>query len=173
MSSTLRLPTSSRSLIAWSSLHRFQCLRLYIPIETQVCLVCVSLSLSLCLTCVLTRYVSMHVASVVIDNNRHIQLHFTAKMTGTMHGFVGYFDATLYKDVHCSILPATYSDSMFSWFPIYFPLRVCVVFQPLYMSTGSASLTSTLHLPDANPHRTGTTYRGQLLAQLHTGQGLV
>jgi len=62
----------------------------------------------------------------VIDNNRYLQLCFTAKMTGTVHGFVGYFDATLYKDVHCSILPATFSDGMFSWFPIFFPLRVRV-----------------------------------------------
>ncbi len=40
-----------------------------------------------------------------------------------LHGFAGYFDATLYGDVHLSIYPPTHTPNMFSWFPIYFPLR--------------------------------------------------
>jgi protein arginine N-methyltransferase 5 len=40
-----------------------------------------------------------------------------------LHGFAGYFDAQLYKDVHLSIFPPTHTPNMFSWFPIYFPLR--------------------------------------------------
>jgi protein arginine N-methyltransferase 5 len=43
-----------------------------------------------------------------------------------MHGFAGYFDAELYKDVHLSIFPPTHTPNMFSWFPIYFPLRTPV-----------------------------------------------
>ncbi|GMG99262.1 hypothetical protein Nepgr_001102 [Nepenthes gracilis] len=45
-----------------------------------------------------------------------------------VHGFAGYFDATLYKDVHLSIEPTMATPNMFSWFPIFFPLKepVCV-----------------------------------------------
>lgn len=57
-----------------------------------------------------------------IDNNRFTQLTFTAGATQTMHGFVGYFDSKLYADVYISINPETFSEGMFSWFPIYFPL---------------------------------------------------
>jgi protein arginine N-methyltransferase 5 len=47
------------------------------------------------------------------------------------HGFAGYFDAQLYKDVHLSIHPPTHTPNMFSWFPIYFPLRT-----PFYVPPG-------------------------------------
>lgn len=100
----------------------------------------------------------------------------------TVHGFAGYFEAKLYKDVHFSIVPQTFSTGthtrlplppsgprllasrvcrgftpvpglrqggsrlsdaacllcplvcyagMFSWFPMYIPLR-----QPLYVKAG-------------------------------------
>jgi len=116
----------------------------------------------------------------VIDNNRYLQLCFTAKMTGTVHGFVGYFDATLYKDVHCSILPATFSDGMFSWFPIFFPLRVRVhaahapsssarwLWPSSSTNTAVASVTT-----DAGACRARSTRRSELLAQLCIGQGVV
>jgi hypothetical protein len=61
----------------------------------------------------------------VIDNNRYKKLKFKADLDVTMHGCLGYFSSVLYKDVNISILPATYSHGMFSWFPIFFPLRVC------------------------------------------------
>ena len=41
-----------------------------------------------------------------------------------MHGFAGYFDTVLYGNVVLSIHPQTYSTGMFSWFPIYFPIKV-------------------------------------------------
>ena len=47
------------------------------------------------------------------------------------HGFAGYFDAKLYNDVHLSIHPPTHTPNMFSWFPIYFPLR-----EPFYVPQG-------------------------------------
>ncbi|KAL6544219.1 Protein arginine N-methyltransferase 5 [Orobanche gracilis] len=47
-----------------------------------------------------------------------------------IHGFAGYFDAILYKDVHLSIEPSTATPNMFSWFPIFFPLRTPVCVQP-------------------------------------------
>ncbi|KAK4486257.1 hypothetical protein RD792_008927 [Penstemon davidsonii] len=45
-------------------------------------------------------------------------------------GFAGYFDATLYKDVHLGIEPSTATPNMFSWFPIFFPLRTPICIQP-------------------------------------------
>lgn len=51
---------------------------------------------------------------------------FSSTDNATIHGFAGYFDARLYKDVHISINPQTHSDGMFSWFPIMFPIRVCI-----------------------------------------------
>ncbi|KAK1289111.1 Protein arginine N-methyltransferase 5 [Acorus calamus] len=50
----------------------------------------------------------------------------------TVHGFAGYFDATLYKDVHLGIEPSTATPNMFSWFSIFFPLRT-----PIYVTAGS------------------------------------
>ena len=75
--------------------------------------------------------------SPVIDNSRFWQGEFPIAQASTCHGFAGYFDATLYGDVHCSIYPETHSthaqtgEDMFSWFPIYWPLR-----DPVYLAEG-------------------------------------
>lgn len=50
----------------------------------------------------------------------------------TVHGLAGYFEAKLYGDIVISIVPQTFSQGMFSWFPIYFPIR-----EPIYVPTGS------------------------------------
>jgi protein arginine N-methyltransferase 5 len=70
----------------------------------------------------------------VIDNSRQGTLSFTCRPPqGTIcHGFAGYFDAHLYKNVHLSILPETHTPDMSSWFPIYFPIR-----QPFYVPAGA------------------------------------
>jgi len=47
-----------------------------------------------------------------------------------MHGFAGYFNATLYKDVCLSTEPSTHTPEMHSWFPIFFPLREPVHVRP-------------------------------------------
>ena len=60
----------------------------------------------------------------VIDNSRYKSLEFKVKDAGVLHGFAGYFDTRLYGDVMLSILPATHSPGMFSWFPILFPVKV-------------------------------------------------
>jgi protein arginine N-methyltransferase 5 len=65
----------------------------------------------------------------VVDNSRYTKLVFEIPTNTTLHGFAGYFDCTLYGDVHISINPATFSDGMFSWFPLLFPLRV-----PMHLS---------------------------------------
>jgi protein arginine N-methyltransferase 5 len=49
-----------------------------------------------------------------------------------IHGFAGYFDCCLYKDVHVSILPRNHTPEMSSWFPIYFPIR-----DPYYWKAGT------------------------------------
>ena len=40
-------------------------------------------------------------------------------------GFAGYFDATLYKDVHLGIEPSTATPNMFSWYDIQSSLFLC------------------------------------------------
>ena len=56
-----------------------------------------------------------------VDNDRHIALKFELKVDATVHGLAGYFDAELFEDVHISILPSTFSEGMFSWFPLFIP----------------------------------------------------
>jgi len=50
----------------------------------------------------------------------------------TLHGFLGTFSAVLYGEITISIAPHNFSEGMFSWFPLYFPVRV-----PLAVSPGS------------------------------------
>eukprot|EP00850_Spirogloea_muscicola_P005195 SM000023S07651 [mRNA] locus=s23:659320:666064:- [translate_table: standard] len=71
----------------------------------------------------------------VIDNRQYTRLLFDIPAdTGSavVHGFGGYFDAVLYKDVHLGIVPSTATADMFSWFAIFFPLR-----HPMYIPAGS------------------------------------
>uniref|UniRef100_A0A8C3M085 Protein arginine N-methyltransferase 5 n=1 Tax=Chrysolophus pictus TaxID=9089 RepID=A0A8C3M085_CHRPC len=58
------------------------------------------------------------------DNSRYRMLSFPVGVTTALHGFAGYFETTLYGDVTLSIRPETHSPGMFSWFPIFFPLKV-------------------------------------------------
>lgn len=41
---------------------------------------------------------------VPTDNNRYAKLEFKAKFDATLHGFSGYFDSHLYKEIDISIL---------------------------------------------------------------------
>uniref|UniRef100_A0A8C1SWM8 Protein arginine N-methyltransferase 5 n=1 Tax=Cyprinus carpio TaxID=7962 RepID=A0A8C1SWM8_CYPCA len=66
-----------------------------------------------------------------MNNNRYQCLRFLIGCNSVLHGFAGYFEATLYKDVTLSIKPETHSPGMFSWFPILFPLK-----QPIPLSSG-------------------------------------
>ncbi len=68
-----------------------------------------------------------------IDNTRYARLRFPAPVSATVHGFAGYFEAKLHGDIAISIVPQTFSTGMFSWFPIYIPLRT-----PVYARKGSA-----------------------------------
>ncbi|XP_064466577.1 protein arginine N-methyltransferase 5-like isoform X2 [Ornithodoros turicata] len=68
----------------------------------------------------------------VIDNSRYRSLKFHIKDNCVLHGFAGYFDTVLYKDVTLSIYPNSHSPGMFSWFPIFFPIK-----EPLVLSRNS------------------------------------
>lgn len=54
---------------------------------------------------------------------------FPVDRSSCLHGFAGYFDCKLYADVHISIHPKTFSTGMFSWFPLFIPIRT-----PMYVS---------------------------------------
>ena len=63
-------------------------------------------------------------------NARSSILRFPIRHRGTCHGLAGYFETVLYKGVELSTNPNTMdakSEGMISWFPIYFPLKVCMI----------------------------------------------
>ena len=75
-------------------------------------------------------------------------LTFPIECDSMLHGFAGYFETVLYKDVMLSINPQTHSPGMFSWFPIFFPLQtpvylkkvtICFLFFPfvVFVSAGT------------------------------------
>ncbi|KAG0253627.1 hypothetical protein DFQ27_007291 [Actinomortierella ambigua] len=68
-------------------------------------------------------------------NIRSASILFELKTNGIIHGIAGYFESVLYKDVTLSINPQTHSPGMFSWFPIYFPVKT-----PIYAPAGSVIL---------------------------------
>ena len=73
-----------------------------------------------------------------IDNERFKMLTFRRPETSppaVLHGFAGYFESVLYKDVLLSIRPETHTPNMFSWFPIFFPLV-----KPVYLERGEREI---------------------------------
>jgi len=56
-------------------------------------------------------------------NARYSEVNFTSRCDGILHGFAGYFHCTLYKDISLSIIPQSLSVGMFSWFPLFIPLK--------------------------------------------------
>ncbi|KAM4637181.1 protein arginine N-methyltransferase 5-like isoform 2-T2 [Amazona ochrocephala] len=65
------------------------------------------------------------------DNSRYCLLAFRVEGNAVLHGFAGYFETALYGDITLSIRPETHSPGMFSWFPIFFPIK-----QPLPIKAG-------------------------------------
>uniref|UniRef100_A0A8V5GG38 Protein arginine N-methyltransferase 5 n=1 Tax=Melopsittacus undulatus TaxID=13146 RepID=A0A8V5GG38_MELUD len=65
------------------------------------------------------------------DNSRFRVMTFGIGADSVLHGFAGYFETTLYGELGLSIRPETHSPGMFSWFPIFFPLK-----QPLPLKAG-------------------------------------
>ncbi|KAI1314326.1 hypothetical protein EDD11_002267 [Mortierella claussenii] len=76
-------------------------------------------------------------------NIRSGSIEFTSITGGMMHGVAGYFESVLYKDVMLSINPATHSPGMFSWFPIYFPIKT-----PIYVPPGAQVVLDFWRLTD-------------------------
>ncbi|KAJ1343630.1 hypothetical protein BSLG_001899 [Batrachochytrium salamandrivorans] len=66
-------------------------------------------------------------------NTRYGHALFDVSQDTVMHGVAGYFESTLYKDVMISIHPKTHSEGMFSWFPLFFPIKV-----PVFLPKGSS-----------------------------------
>lgn len=64
-----------------------------------------------------------HPKNILESNSRYKCLQFEITSNMQLHGFSGYFDAVLYKDITISIEPSTFSVGMFSWFPAYFPIK--------------------------------------------------
>lgn len=62
--------------------------------------------------------------SAIKDNTRFGTLAFKSSIDCVLHGFAGYFEAELYKDIVISILPSTYTEGMSSWFSMFFPIEV-------------------------------------------------
>lgn len=61
-----------------------------------------------------------------IDNSRYVHVTFDEleiESGCVMHGFAGYFETVLYKDVILSTVPERHTETMSSWFPMYFPIR--------------------------------------------------
>jgi type II protein arginine methyltransferase len=76
-----------------------------------------------------------HVSRTVAANNSHnwrfSKLRFRTRHRGVCHGLGGYFESVLYPGVELSTNPNTMdekSNSMISWFAIFFPLKVCLYF---------------------------------------------
>ncbi|KAJ3042448.1 Protein arginine N-methyltransferase 5 [Rhizophlyctis rosea] len=65
-------------------------------------------------------------------NVREGKGEFFMRQDGVLHGIAGYFESVLYKDVMISIHPETHSEGMFSWFPLFFPLK-----SPIYLPANS------------------------------------
>jgi len=70
--------------------------------------------------------------SHLIEPSKHTRLSFDIPHSSLLHGFGGYFDSKLYGDVHISIAPHSFTDEMFSWFPLYIPITT-----PVYLAAGS------------------------------------
>lgn len=60
--------------------------------------------------------------SKTIDNSRFSTLEFKSKSQCVLHGFIGYFESVLYKDIKLSIQPSTHTTGLSSWFSFFLPI---------------------------------------------------
>mmetsp|Transcript_325 Transcript_325/g.598 ORF Transcript_325/g.598 Transcript_325/m.598 type:complete len:732 (-) Transcript_325:1361-3556(-) len=65
-------------------------------------------------------------------HERHLSLTYTVGDSGMLHGFSGYFEAVLYKDITISTRPDAATPALITWFPFFFPLV-----HPLYVPRDS------------------------------------
>lgn len=71
-------------------------------------------------------FVFNHPERMPVDNSRFRTISFTAKLDGILHGFAGYFDTVLYKDIRLSTHPMTHTAGMASWFSMFIPIATPV-----------------------------------------------
>lgn len=120
---------------------------------------------------------SMAGSSGMNDHNaRHCHLTFVCRTRGVVHGLAGYFESVLYRPreagrdkVEISILPDQIdrkSRDMISWFPIFFPIKVCF-YPPIWRWEILTTVTATALLPP------GRGARGQHVAPDGRHQGVV
>ncbi|KAH8052622.1 hypothetical protein JL722_10179 [Aureococcus anophagefferens] len=64
-----------------------------------------------------------HPGDAGATNDRDVDLAWDIAVDATVHGLAGTFHADLYGDVSISIYPPTFSEGMFSWFPLFLPSR--------------------------------------------------
>lgn len=79
-------------------------------------------------------------------NTRKCKETFVIENKAAIHGFAGYFEAILYKDIQLSTVPGNMekvSKDMVSWFPIWFPFS-----QPMYVNESSEIDISIWRLTD-------------------------
>ena len=69
------------------------------------------------------------------DHRRYVKADFNMQVPCTIHGFVGYFESVLYKEVLMSIHPPTHSKDLHSWFPMYFPIK-----SPMFSAGGNVQI---------------------------------
>ena len=67
--------------------------------------------------------------------SKFCSLRFSLSGPLTLHGFGGYFESQLYKDVKLTTVPSTHSTDMCSWFPMYFPIK-----EPLFGTQGEVEV---------------------------------
>ncbi|NXF12848.1 ANM5 methyltransferase, partial [Smithornis capensis] len=80
------------------------------------------------------------------DNSRFRELTWEVDVATVLHGFAGYFETQLYADVTLSIRPETHSPGLFSWFPIFFPIK-----QPITVQAGERVAVAFWRV--ATPHK--------------------
>lgn len=78
------------------------------------------------------------------DCSRSKRMTFQVKQSALLHGFAGFFESKLYDNVYISIHPPTFTDKMFSWFPLYFPIR-----NPVYLAAGTEIVCDFWRLTDS------------------------
>jgi len=74
---------------------------------------------------------------------RSRRMTFKIQQSALLHGFAGFFESKLYDNVTLSIHPPTFTDNMFSWFPLYFPIR-----NPLFLPANSELVCDFWRLTD-------------------------
>ncbi|KAJ1607473.1 histone methylase Hs17p [Cryptosporidium canis] len=55
-------------------------------------------------------------------------VEFTSNANSILHGFLGYFECKLYKEIGFSTIPCNFTNGLISWFDFFFPIS-----QPIFL----------------------------------------